>query len=104
MKVFKYVVAFGFLAYSLVCTHDTHAADITVYPKFLPERFMLVDKKKQECFLYNRLGAEKYICSTGQVSGDKQYEGDKKTPEESTLLHPPFLLLTMMNMGQRPFH
>ena len=84
MRVFRYLIAFGFLTCSLLYSQgsqDVYAADITVYPKFLPERFMLVNKKKQECFLYDKSEVVKYICSTGQVDGDKQYEGDKKTPE-----------------------
>ncbi len=51
----------------------------------LPPMFLAVDKSKQEFFVLERhsplaiKGA--YPCTTGQADGDKQFEGDLKTPE-----------------------
>lgn len=50
-----------------------------------PPSFVAVDKKQQALFLFERRSplrlAEKYACTTGQAEGDKQFEGDLKTPE-----------------------
>ncbi len=50
------------------------------------ERAILVEKKTQTLFVYaSRSGAPilevKMPCSTGEIAGDKQKAGDKKTPE-----------------------
>ena len=59
-----------------------YAEDITVYKSLLPKRFMTVDKKQQLCTLYGTQDTPiNYTCSSGQVDGDKEVEGDKKTPE-----------------------
>lgn len=50
-----------------------------------PPSFIAVDKKQQTLFLFERRSplrlAGKYACTTGQAEGDKQIEGDLKTPE-----------------------
>lgn len=53
--------------------------------KYLPPVFFVVDKDRQNLFLFsNHSPLEKVFslpCTTGQVRGDKKQEGDKKTPE-----------------------
>lgn len=53
--------------------------------KYLPPVFFVVNKDKQSLFLFsNQSPLEKVFslpCTTGQVRGDKEQEGDKKTPE-----------------------
>ncbi len=50
-----------------------------------PAFFLAVDKKKQRLYVMEQrspLSATKqFFCSTGEVPGDKQYEGDLRTPE-----------------------
>lgn len=74
-------VAMACVMYISIASH-AYAEDIVVYRKLLPQRFMLVDKTQQRCMLY---GIENtpisYTCSSGQIDGDKEIEGDKKTPE-----------------------
>ncbi len=51
----------------------------------LPPMFLAVDKSKQEFFILERHSPltvrAAYPCTTGQADGDKQFEGDLKTPE-----------------------
>lgn len=51
----------------------------------IPPRFVAVDKQNQQLFLMEHKSplqvVAKFTCTTGQVEGDKQDEGDKKTPE-----------------------
>ena len=51
----------------------------------MPPRLIAVDKDKQQLFVLsqkNRLSQESaYVCTTGQRMGDKQDQGDLKTPE-----------------------
>ncbi len=51
----------------------------------LPENFVAVDKKLQTLFMFqrdvSRYDATSYTCTTGQERGDKQVEGDLRTPE-----------------------
>ena len=79
----KIVVTILFVCVVYIChIVYAYAEDIVVYKSILPQRFMLVDKKQQVCTLYG-VNEEpiSYICSSGQVDGDKEIEGDKKTPE-----------------------
>lgn len=50
-----------------------------------PSRFLAVDKIKQQLYLLEQRSPltvrDSYFCSTGERPGDKQYEGDLKTPE-----------------------
>ena len=50
-----------------------------------PELFLAIDKDRQKLFiLSNKSPLQKlkeFSCSTGQVRGDKQKQGDRKTPE-----------------------
>ncbi len=54
----------------------------------LPENSnaILVEKSSQQVFLYSNTGTKisrnlQFLCSTGEVYGNKQISGDKKTPE-----------------------
>jgi ketosteroid isomerase-like protein len=51
----------------------------------LPPLFLAVDKAQQKFFILERHSPLKvrgsYVCTTGQVEGDKLYEGDLRTPE-----------------------
>lgn len=51
----------------------------------LPPRFVAVDKSRQTLFLYRHSSplevSATYTCTTGQATGDKQVEGDLRTPE-----------------------
>ncbi len=50
----------------------------------LPSLLVAVDKTKQQIVVLNGKGFEEplsYICTTGQEPGDKQVQGDLKTPE-----------------------
>jgi len=51
----------------------------------LPQKFIAVDKDAQTFFIYEHMSPLKvigsYPCATGQRSGDKEVEGDLKTPE-----------------------
>ncbi len=51
----------------------------------LPPMFLAVDKSRQEFFILERHSPlairAAYPCTTGQADGDKQFEGDLKTPE-----------------------
>lgn len=50
-----------------------------------PSRFVAIDKNKQTLLIMEQQSPltqrEKYFCATGEVPGDKQYEGDLRTPE-----------------------
>jgi murein L,D-transpeptidase YafK len=50
-----------------------------------PALLLAIDKSAQELYLLRQHSplrvAQKFQCSTGQVGGDKQVEGDMKTPE-----------------------
>ena len=58
---------------------------------FTPELFLTIDKEKQKLFvllstasknpLHKITKAKEFSCSTGKVRGDKQKQGDLKTPE-----------------------
>ena len=48
----------------------------------LPEQTVAaVDKSRQRFFLMEKGKSRDYLCTTGQVQGDKQIRGDLKTPE-----------------------
>ncbi|WP_169726994.1 L,D-transpeptidase family protein [Desulfovibrio cuneatus] len=51
----------------------------------MPPRLIAVDKDKQQLFVFsqkNQLSQDgTYVCTTGQRMGDKQNQGDLKTPE-----------------------
>ncbi len=51
----------------------------------IPERLIAVDKSRQQLSLFERRSplklARLFTCTTGQVVGDKEQEGDLKTPE-----------------------
>lgn len=53
--------------------------------RFLPKRFLVVDKSSQQIYLLEQKSPlsikASYACTTGQAVGDKLREGDKKTPE-----------------------
>ncbi|SDN44914.1 Murein L,D-transpeptidase YafK [Desulfonauticus submarinus] len=53
--------------------------------QFLPSYFFVVSKEQQKLYFFSNHSPLKQIfvlpCTTGQVRGDKQKEGDKKTPE-----------------------
>jgi len=50
-----------------------------------PSLFLAVDKKKQRLYIMEQRSplsaTRQFFCSTGEVPGDKQYEGDLRTPE-----------------------
>lgn len=50
-----------------------------------PVRFVGIDKDEQSLYLFRRQSPlrveRKYVCTTGQASGDKAREGDLRTPE-----------------------
>ncbi len=50
-----------------------------------PQYIIAVDKKLQQLYIHNPgknfNTASAYICTTGQITGDKQNQGDLKTPE-----------------------
>ena len=50
-----------------------------------PERLIAVDKSRQQLSLFERRSPLKltrlFVCTTGQATGDKEREGDLKTPE-----------------------
>ncbi|UZP67177.1 L,D-transpeptidase [Desulfovibrio mangrovi] len=51
----------------------------------IPPSLVAVDKGQQQLYLMEHKSplavAAQYVCTTGQIEGDKQDEGDKKTPE-----------------------
>lgn len=61
---------------------------VTLAPRtHLPQRFIAVDKEKQQTFFVDQANASSFgtmrksVCTTGQRDGDKRQEGDLKTPE-----------------------
>lgn len=83
---FALVLALQFAAPTLVDAANWRPT-LTPRPN-MPPLFMAVDKSRQRAFLVRSSGNatrldkfKKLICTTGQRDGDKQVEGDLKTPE-----------------------
>ncbi len=51
----------------------------------IPKHFLGVDKNRQKLYLFGHRSPTRILrslpCTTGQIPGDKFYEGDKRTPE-----------------------
>ena len=81
------------LAAALVCVFPAWAEDGKREPwqalieehQTTPERLIAVDKSRQQLSLFERRSPLKltrlFVCTTGQSTGDKEREGDLKTPE-----------------------
>lgn len=65
-------------------SEDKWQAQLASHPHG-PALFLAVDKKKQQLYVMEQRSplsaSRKFFCSTGEVPGDKQVEGDLKTPE-----------------------
>ncbi|MDR2353882.1 MAG: L,D-transpeptidase family protein [Deltaproteobacteria bacterium] len=68
-------------------TLDNLLPDAIIDPGNKPGIIMVVDKSRQELYLYSHDGRGNFTflrvipCSTGMVQGDKMVRGDKKTPD-----------------------
>lgn len=81
---FLMLIAFAFFAYPPELLAQGWESNLN-HPKNAPGKFLAIDKSKQSLMVFERHSPlklkEHYECATGQILGDKEAEGDLKTPE-----------------------
>ncbi len=86
IDVFRFFIAVCFLLMCSTATVHAHGWDSVIEPTpLVPDYILAVDKESQKLHLLvhqSPLHAEtSFSCATGQAPGDKEVEGDLKTPE-----------------------
>ena len=81
---YSFILCPVFTLFFLPLVSSAWEANFSANPS-VPELFLAIDKERQKLFvLSNKSPLQKlkeFSCSTGQVRGDKQKQGDRKTPE-----------------------